>query len=209
MRSPSRPLISTRSSLFFFFQAEDGIGDDLVTGVQTCALPIYHPQLTPASGIFGLSAEGYTDLGNGLTGGARLLAVSRMFGLSAGADLRIDREQVDPILSFQTAIRRGGLLGRGTMLRVDWLPTRHELVGLGVQVPLFQRFAGKTRPRRTTVRMVTGGDPFASAPPPVPPATQALDPLAYATTRIAAFTSLYTPATERDLLAAPSRDYMG
>src|SRR5258708_18719382 len=27
-------------SLFFFFQAEDGIRDDLVTGVQTCALPI-------------------------------------------------------------------------------------------------------------------------------------------------------------------------
>src|SRR5207244_8625875 len=26
--------------LFFFFQAEDGIRDDLVTGVQTCALPI-------------------------------------------------------------------------------------------------------------------------------------------------------------------------
>src|SRR5258708_34716628 len=27
--------------IFFFFQAEDGIRDDLVTGVQTCALPIY------------------------------------------------------------------------------------------------------------------------------------------------------------------------
>src|SRR5438552_16270714 len=27
-------------TLFFFFQAEDGIRDDLVTGVQTCALPI-------------------------------------------------------------------------------------------------------------------------------------------------------------------------
>src|SRR5438552_11384138 len=26
---------------FFFFQAEDGIRDDLVTGVQTCALPSY------------------------------------------------------------------------------------------------------------------------------------------------------------------------
>src|SRR5207244_5752596 len=25
----------------FFFQAEDGIRDDLVTGVQTCALPIF------------------------------------------------------------------------------------------------------------------------------------------------------------------------
>src|SRR5687767_16019089 len=28
---------------FFFFQAEDGIRDKLVTGVQTCALPILKP----------------------------------------------------------------------------------------------------------------------------------------------------------------------
>src|SRR5207249_8756405 len=27
---------------YFFFQAEDGIRDRNVTGVQTCALPIYH-----------------------------------------------------------------------------------------------------------------------------------------------------------------------
>src|SRR5689334_24938948 len=27
--------------VFFFFQAEDGIRDGTVTGVQTCALPIY------------------------------------------------------------------------------------------------------------------------------------------------------------------------
>src|SRR2546422_5585546 len=32
--------------LFFFFQAEDGIRDVAVTGVQTCALPIY-PQTDP------------------------------------------------------------------------------------------------------------------------------------------------------------------
>src|SRR5690554_7790200 len=31
--------------VFFFFQAEDGIRDADVTGVQTCALPIYHPWL--------------------------------------------------------------------------------------------------------------------------------------------------------------------
>src|SRR5206468_6813686 len=29
------------STFFFFFQAEDGIRDLIVTGVQTCALPIY------------------------------------------------------------------------------------------------------------------------------------------------------------------------
>src|SRR5437868_11321766 len=38
---------------FFFFQAEDGIRDRNVTGVQTCALPIYllHAQGVPAAGI--------------------------------------------------------------------------------------------------------------------------------------------------------------
>ena len=30
----------TSRIVVFFFQAEDGIRDDLVTGVQTCALPI-------------------------------------------------------------------------------------------------------------------------------------------------------------------------
>src|SRR5687767_15940374 len=32
---------------FFFFQAEDGIRDKLVTGVQTCALPISEGQHAP------------------------------------------------------------------------------------------------------------------------------------------------------------------
>src|SRR6266545_5342474 len=35
--------------LFFFFQAEDGIRDKLVTGVQTCALPISPPVRKTAS----------------------------------------------------------------------------------------------------------------------------------------------------------------
>src|SRR5436189_3365433 len=37
---------------FFFFQAEDGIRDTSVTGVQTCALPIYglRALLRPARG---------------------------------------------------------------------------------------------------------------------------------------------------------------
>src|SRR2546425_2979176 len=34
--------------IFFFFQAEDGIRDKLVTGVQTCALPIL------AKGVMGI-----------------------------------------------------------------------------------------------------------------------------------------------------------
>src|SRR5205807_2784419 len=34
-------LLSQDYETFFFFQAEDGIRDYKVTGVQTCALPIY------------------------------------------------------------------------------------------------------------------------------------------------------------------------
>src|SRR2546425_1761347 len=34
------------SFFFFFFQAEDGIRDKLVTGVQTCALPIFRWPMT-------------------------------------------------------------------------------------------------------------------------------------------------------------------
>src|SRR5258708_8129542 len=36
--------------VFFFFQAEDGIRDDLVTGVQTCALPIWNAHAIGATG---------------------------------------------------------------------------------------------------------------------------------------------------------------
>src|SRR5215216_4501652 len=41
--------------MVFFFQAEDGIRDDLVTGVQTCALPI-----SPIDGI--ASHQTFADL---------------------------------------------------------------------------------------------------------------------------------------------------
>src|SRR5256885_11706341 len=37
---------------FFFFQAEDGIRDYKVTGVQTCALPIWKVSFTKSPGQF-------------------------------------------------------------------------------------------------------------------------------------------------------------
>src|SRR2546429_6706680 len=39
-RATSTKVFAAARSLFFFFQAEDGIRDVAVTGVQTCALPI-------------------------------------------------------------------------------------------------------------------------------------------------------------------------
>src|SRR5438876_1484977 len=42
----------TRNHCIFFFQAEDGIRDGRVTGVQTCALPIYYGPQWFAGGVF-------------------------------------------------------------------------------------------------------------------------------------------------------------
>src|SRR5205809_5060025 len=53
---PAEHVRKEDEDLFFFFQAEDGIRDVAVTGVQTCALPISRaparggPRLRPPSG---------------------------------------------------------------------------------------------------------------------------------------------------------------
>src|SRR5438046_10678006 len=48
---------------FFFFQAEDGIREWSVTGVQTCALPIYHAlQKRPMKRVIGPLREMGADI---------------------------------------------------------------------------------------------------------------------------------------------------
>src|SRR5947208_1484042 len=55
---------------FFFFQAEDGIRDDLVTGVQTCALPICprDPSRSPGTACTAHRAAGGTAAAAGCGG---------------------------------------------------------------------------------------------------------------------------------------------
>src|SRR5699024_11904087 len=48
---------------FFFFQAEDGIRDRNVTGVQTCALPIWTRALSSRPSPAGSRLGSGTDLG--------------------------------------------------------------------------------------------------------------------------------------------------
>src|SRR5205823_9002185 len=55
---------------FFFFQAEDGIRDKLVTGVQTCALPISKPLGAP-------SLSSHADFPCGCASTTRLCNASR------------------------------------------------------------------------------------------------------------------------------------
>src|SRR2546428_1033935 len=61
--------------LFFFFQAEDGIRDLIVTGVQTCALPISSAASSPSDAGAG---------GAGLADSGRARAPSPSSGAPAG-----------------------------------------------------------------------------------------------------------------------------
>src|SRR5260221_2998677 len=47
---------------FFFFQAEDGIRDHCVTGVQTCALPIYQIQFVSSALMLPMTARFAADI---------------------------------------------------------------------------------------------------------------------------------------------------
>src|SRR2546422_3297887 len=51
--------MSFTESFFFFFQAEDGIRDVAVTGVQTCALPIYDLDFSRPAGERRVSLHAY------------------------------------------------------------------------------------------------------------------------------------------------------
>src|SRR5207244_9471502 len=53
----------------FFFQAEDGIRDDLVTGVQTCALPISYSSFKEFFVISDLSILKYRPFDDGTPSG--------------------------------------------------------------------------------------------------------------------------------------------
>jgi hypothetical protein len=127
---------------------------------------IYRDLMPSIVGV-GVSGEAYVGGYDGLSGpdlGVRALADLRSLSLKAGVDHDFQREDTSFILSLALPLRRGGLLGRGTLLRVDWLPGRGHSFQVGLQIPL-EPHMGKTRPRDTDVDL-----PRAEEPPP-PPAT--------------------------------------
>src|SRR5690606_40933564 len=90
----------------FFFQAEDGIRGFHVTGVQTCALPIFIASTTAAADLLGV---GRSALSNLLNGHADLwpemaLRIEKAFGV-----------RMDTLLAMQLAheIGRASCRGRG------------------------------------------------------------------------------------------------
>jgi hypothetical protein len=164
---------------------------------------VHHHVTHPVIGLFGLAPEAYVTADRGIQPGIRMLATNRLFGLSAGGDWNIRTHQIDGLFSFQTAIRRGGLLGRGTLLRVDWLPGRDDALSFGLHVPYRQPFAGRTRRKDTDVDPPAAASMSLSRDPLIPAAEAAMGKVALAASMLLAYTNLY-PDTKGKLDYGPS-----
>lgn len=131
-------------------------------------LGVYSSIGNPVVDGLGLTAEGYVGSapdGAG-TGGirGRLMVPIAGFGIGADHDLREGRTNL--ILSSLIVGRRGGILGRGSMLRIDYVPARDAL-SVGIELPVFRPLAaGRDRPRRDHVRFRAAPMPRMAAAPP-------------------------------------------
>jgi phosphatidylserine/phosphatidylglycerophosphate/cardiolipin synthase-like enzyme len=164
---------------------------------------VHYPILNPVTGLLGASAEiagGRTTRDHGVTG--RLLATVPALGFGGGVSWGPSSERVDALVTFQSAIRRGGLLGHGSLLRWDWLPARHTLA-VGVQFPVMQPFAGLTRPRRATA-LVESSAAVRFEPVGLPDRiTHLLASTGKDAALINAYVTLHSAADESTLVRAP------
>jgi len=172
------------------------LGGNASNGALWATYGVHRSLINPVTGLFGLTGEIYAAFG-GNSYGARLLGEVQALGISAGVDWDAGQERFSPLLSFQTAVRRGGVFGHGTMLRADWLPTRSQTVAIGLSIPTFRPLAGRTRPRRTHVDLdaVRAESPTnAIASGDESPAS--LRQLSTTSTEIAAFSNVYATRAE-------------
>jgi hypothetical protein len=111
-------------------------------------LGVRHELLRPVIGLFGLALEGYGGaVGGKFEGGGRLFGTVRAALLQAGVEMGSPNPWPPHFtMALEDPIVRGGVLGPGGMIRLEWTPAAHRL-GLGLALPLLQPLAGRTRSR--------------------------------------------------------------
>src|SRR4029079_7811392 len=118
----------------------------------------------PLLGVIGGTVEGYGSVGGIEDIGLRAMATSRMLATSVGADWDARHGRINTIISWQSALRRGGILGGAHIALWTVCPARAQTVRVGLAPPLLQPLAGRTRPRATTVTIPDPPEERAAAP---------------------------------------------
>src|SRR5882762_1515871 len=148
----------------FFFQAEDGIRDSSVTGVQTCALPI-----VIFSGIAGVKRNvmpvwlGWSGSLIGIIGA--LVYVMDFWGSTATG--RASQPMQRPMMRYGVGLPlQLWMLGVGVVLLMDYFS--RPMAMKVTHAPA--RPAGERPVRRAGEGQVSHPTPHAAPPPPTPPA---------------------------------------
>jgi len=111
---------------------------------------------SPIVGIAAVGLEGYAGVRPGiLDGGGRFLFSIPVFHVSVGADYNVPDTDLDLLLRLELPMQRGGFVGHGSQLRIDYLPTRANSLSFGLTLPLWGRPMGSTRPRLNGVHLGT------------------------------------------------------
>lgn len=108
----------------------------------------------PITELLGWSLETYAGVRDVRADyGARAFLLSRLFGLGAGLHYSLRNDRGAPMLTVVAPIRRGGIIGFGSDLRLEWLPARGGALNLVATLPIGQPHAGRTRPTHDHVRL--------------------------------------------------------
>src|SRR5437762_1217514 len=137
--------------MLFFFQAEDGIRDTSVTGVQTCALPIYFAfKIATVNGTGSASANGLlmqSIYRMGIPVSGKNVFPSNIQGLPTWYEIRVNKDghtarpaHVDLVVALNpatyakdmAAVRRGGWLLYDSSWPLDQALAREDITILGV-----------------------------------------------------------------------------
>jgi hypothetical protein len=127
------------------------------TGTGTAAggqglIGMHKELMDPIVGGPALRGEAYLGgTSAGVDGGARLLLAIPVIWVAGGVDYSISLDRTDFILSLMFPTTRGGYFHTGAEARLDWIPARDQSFEIGIRVPVFQRYMGKTRQYKTEV----------------------------------------------------------
>ena len=167
-----------------------------------------HYLTSPLFGV-GLGLEGYGQYidGQEFDGGGRLVGKITPIFVQAGVDYKIGTENAAFILSLNLPVRRGGIFGHGSELRVDWLPTRNQTFNVGFQFYLGQPSRGKARPKQAKAVLPKASSQSRRSHADVlsPDIQQALDDVTHAAEWMARYT---TPFLDQDEIEGGSHSLL-
>lgn len=113
---------------------------------------VYYAPVNPVTKLAEFGTEAYLGArGDKADAGVRALLRVPYLSAGIGADYNLRGGRLDMLVTAHTPVRRGGLLTRGSLLRLDWYPMLRHSFTVGVSAPLGDRLAGRNRPLRDYV----------------------------------------------------------